>query len=98
MGVGVVVGGSGGGGGGGGAGTTASAVWMDSALTSGWSSTGVKPTTMLEVFAITWQTNAQAASAMLVCKRCLLEIMANFCESSRWHREGDRRSPVLVAS
>ena len=76
VGAGVVVGGGGGGGGGGGAGTTASAVWMDSALTSGWSSTGVKLTTMLEAFAITWQASAQAASAMLVCKQCMLRNMA----------------------
>ena len=73
VGAGVVVGGGGGGGGGG---ATASAVWMASALTSGWSSTGAKLTTMLEALAITWQASAQAASAMLACKRRMLRDMA----------------------
>ena len=45
-------------GGGGTVGTGGSAVWMDSAHTSGWSSTGVKLITMLEAVAATWQARS----------------------------------------
>ena len=87
VGAGVVIGG-GGGGGGGGAG--ASAVCMESAHKSGWSSTGLKLTTMLGAWAATWQANGREHQQCLYAQRTCMSLgHQSFQAAIDWHREGD---------